>query len=91
LGGASDPKAGFLVHAARKQIEPADLDAQRSAFFSKGRACLRTSALGKRYGWGIHEDVDGRVALYPRESEMHVQLSSDLTLKQVKAMKSSRK
>jgi len=81
----------FMVHAAKKEIEPADVDAERAAFFSRGQACLRASALGKRYGWGIHHDTDGRVALYPQESEMYQRLRSDPTVKQVKAMKSSRK
>jgi len=80
----------FMVHAAKKQIEPADLDAQRGTFFSKGQACLRASALGKRYGWGIHHDAEARVALYPRESEVYHRLSNDPNLKQVKAMKGSR-
>jgi hypothetical protein len=81
----------FLVHAAKKEIGATDLETERAAFFSRGQACLRASALGKRYGWGIHHDSDGRVALYPQESEKYQRLSSDPTLKQVKAMKSSRK
>ncbi len=80
----------FAIHARKKGIPPADLDARRAAFFSRGQACLRASPLGKRYGWGIHHDPDSRVALYPRESEAYRRLSGDPALKQVKAMKSAR-
>ncbi|MGH3696072.1 MAG: DUF6157 family protein [Pseudonocardiaceae bacterium] len=33
-------------------------------FYSKSQACLRASDLGKRYGWGIHADGRGRLALF---------------------------
>ncbi|WP_298711512.1 DUF6157 family protein [Micrococcus sp. 2A] len=37
----------------------------REAFFAKSQACLRASPLGKRHGWGLHHDAEGRVALVP--------------------------
>lgn len=80
----------FAIYARKNRIEPVDLDARRAAFFSKGQACLRASPLGKRYGWGIHHDAESRVALFARESEAYQRLSHDTTLKQVKAMNSSR-
>lgn len=80
----------FAVHARKKGIAPAEMDAERAAYFSKGQACLRASALGKRYGWGIHHDAESRVALYPRESAEYQRLSQDPSLKQLRAMKSSR-
>jgi hypothetical protein len=80
----------FAVHAAKNGIDPADLEAQRAVYFSKGQACLRASALGKRYGWGIHHDAQSRLALYPRESSAYVRLSQDSALKQLKAMKGAR-
>lgn len=80
----------FATYATRNDIPPAELDARRAEFFSKGQACLRSSPLGKRYGWGIHHDAQSRVALVPRESESYLSLSQDAGLKQVKAMKSSR-
>ena len=80
----------FAVEARRRQIQPAELEARRVEFFSKGQPCLRSSPLGKRYGWGLHHDGEGRVALYPRESEAYVRLSEDSGLNQVRAMKSAR-
>lgn len=59
-------------------------------FFSKGQPCLRTSALGKRYGWGLHFDEVGRVTAVPMESSMYVCLANDPDLRQLKAMRSRR-
>ena len=53
----------FTVWADRRGIPESDRDAARAVFFSKGQPCLRSSDLGKRYGWGVHSDADGRVAL----------------------------
>jgi hypothetical protein len=80
----------FGIFARRNGIEPADLEARRAALFSKGQACLRSSPLGKRYGWGIHHDEHSRVALCARESEAYQRLSRDPAQKQVKAMKNAR-
>ncbi|MEH6308753.1 DUF6157 family protein [Olivibacter sp. CPCC 100613] len=39
---------------AQKSDLKGNLTMARTAFFSKGQACLRSSPLAKRYGWGIH-------------------------------------
>ncbi|HWV57668.1 MAG TPA: DUF6157 family protein [Longimicrobiales bacterium] len=80
----------FLVHLARSGLDPSDSGALRAEFFSKGHACLRSSPLAKRYGWGIYHDADSRVAIYPRGSAEYERLSQDPTLKQAKAMKNAR-
>jgi hypothetical protein len=80
----------FAVYAARNGIAPEELEARRAAFFSKSQACLRASPLAKSYGWGIHHDHEGRVALYARGSEEYEQLRADGSLKQLRAMRSSR-
>ncbi|MEM8531959.1 MAG: DUF6157 family protein [Chloroflexota bacterium] len=80
----------FTIYAARNGIDEAEWDSARDVFFSKGQACLRSSPLGKTYGWGIHYDSESRVALYARESDDYTRLKDDTTLKHVKAMKSSR-
>lgn len=54
----------FTVWADRRGVPEAEREASRADFFSTGRACLRSSDLGKRYGWGVHSDGGGRVALY---------------------------
>ena len=55
----------FTVWADRRRIPDAEREAARAEFFAKGQPCLRSSDLGKRYGWGVHSDAEGRVALVP--------------------------
>jgi hypothetical protein len=77
----------FETYALRAGIAVDDADA-RAAFFSKGQPCLRSSPLGKRYGWGIHHDAEGRVALVPRESAEYAALAGDAALAHTRAMRS---
>lgn len=81
----------FEVHALRAGITEADRDRERAEFFSRSQACLRSSPLGKRYGWGTHHDAEGRVALVAFGSPDYERLSSDPSLKQTRAMRSSRR
>jgi hypothetical protein len=78
----------FSVYASRNDLTSNQLEAARQQFFSKGQPCLRTSPLGRRYGWGIHCDDQGRVALYAVESDTYQRLAADPALKQVQAMQS---
>jgi len=80
----------FSIHAVRQEIPQESLEDARAAFFAKDQACLRSSPLGKRYGWGIHHDAEGRVALVPIDSEAYAALSSDPSVKQTRAMRSKR-
>ena len=80
----------FGVHAIRTEIPDAEREAARAEFFAKDQACLRASPLGKRYGWGVHHDADGKVALVPVGSDRYRELAADPSLKQLKAMRSSR-
>jgi hypothetical protein len=79
----------FAVHAERKQIAARDRKAARALFFSKGQACLRASDLCKRYGWGVHFDAQGRVALYGVESKEYAALSKGRSPKGEVAVKSA--
>ncbi len=63
----------------------------RGEFFSKGQPCFRSSALTKRYGWGIHSDADGKIALYAMESPEYMGLAADEGIKHLKGMRSSKK
>lgn len=80
----------FQVYAERQGIPPELQQEAREAFFAKSQACLRASPLGKRYGWGIHHDADGRVALVPLGSERYRSLAADPALEQTRAMRSKR-
>lgn len=79
----------FLVHAQRQEISEDD-EAERTAFFEKSRPCLRSSALGKKYGWGVHFDVNGKAAIYARDSQEYLQFSQSDELKVIKAMRNKR-
>ena len=80
----------FGVYAARNKIGKANLPAEREKFFSKGQPCLRSSPLVKRYGWGVHFDREGKVAIYAVESTEYKKLCKDKTIKHLKGMKSKR-
>jgi hypothetical protein len=81
----------FRVHQTKHDISEQDATREREAFFAKGQPCLRSSALGKRYGWGIHFDADGKVAIYARESEEYANFVKDERLVHLRAMRSKRK
>ncbi|WP_316832839.1 DUF6157 family protein [Pedobacter aquatilis] len=80
----------FQVYADRNDLLPQDYDEARKIFFSKGQACLRASPLTKRYGWGIHHDKTGKIALYGLESPEYEKLANDQSIKHVNAMRSTR-
>jgi len=80
----------FQIYTLRNEIQRNDQKEARELFFSKGQACFRASPLTKRYGWGVHFNEEGRMALYPQESEEYQRFAADKTLKVVKAMKSVR-
>lgn len=53
----------FEVYALKRDLTSGERPAARTAFFSKGQPCLRASPLTKRYGWGVHFNKDGKIAL----------------------------
>jgi hypothetical protein len=63
----------------------------REDFFSKAQPCFRSSALCKTYGWGVHSDHDGKIALISMGAPQYLQLQNDENVKHVKAMRSSKK
>lgn len=80
----------FQVHAAKKRVARKDMDREREVFFSKGQPCMRCSPLTKRYGWGVHSNAEGKIALWAIDSKEYKKLSLDQSLRQLKAMRTSR-
>ena len=80
----------FQVYAERNDLAEAQYQEAREQFFSKGQPCFRASPLSKRYGWGIHSDKEGKVAIYGRETDEYQKLATDKSLKVIKAMKSGK-
>ena len=75
-------------------LTPADADIARlrEQFFATPRACLRASPLPKKFGWGLHYDAEGRIALYGVESEEYQRLASgENGVTVLKALRSSRR
>ncbi len=80
----------FHIYALKNGIAAKGMDAEREHFFSKGQPCFRASPLGKRYGWGVHSNSEGKIAIYAVDSDDYKKLSADKTLKITKAMRSKR-
>lgn len=77
----------FETEAKRKGM-PAHA---KEAFFSKGQPCMRTSPLAKVWGWGIHFDGDGKMALLGRETEAYQRLKANESVQKVRAMRNGKK
>lgn len=84
----------FAVHVQRAGIAPGELKSRHDGlwneFFAKPRACLRASALPKKYGWGIHFDAQGKTAIYPVESAAYRRFADSQNITQLLAMRSKR-
>src|SRR5262245_29560039 len=79
----------FEVYAVLRDIPKAERPAERKTFLSKGHPHLRVSPLAKRYGWGIHNDAEGKLALIAVESPEYERLLKDLRTSKVKAFRST--
>ena len=80
----------FQTFARRNNIASSQQQKAREEFFSKGQPCLRASPLTKRYGWGVHSNKEGRIAIYGCETREYKKFLTDKSLKVVKAMRSTR-
>src|SRR4051812_41607581 len=69
----------FEVHVRHKAISEEERRARageiRAELLSKPHPCLRASLLPKKYGWGLHYDALGRIALCPVECEEYRRLA----------------
>lgn len=80
----------FQVFASKNDLTDPEHEEARRKFFSKGQACFRASPLTKKYGWGIHNNEEGKIALYGAETPMYEKLVKDKEVDKVKAMRSSK-
>jgi hypothetical protein len=81
----------FQVFVEKNGIKgKSQMASERERFYSKGQPCLRSSPLAKRYGWGVHSNEEGKVAIYAVESDEYKKFSKDKSLAHVKAMRSKR-
>ncbi|MFJ9501681.1 DUF6157 family protein [Brevibacillus centrosporus] len=65
----------YEVHIRHKEYpeETIAKDAERirAELFSKSHPCMRASMLPKKYGWGVHYDPAGKLAIYGMETEQY--------------------
>ncbi|MFZ1749659.1 MAG: DUF6157 family protein [Saprospiraceae bacterium] len=81
----------FGVFVLRKEFDAAEIILQKEIYFSKGQPCLRASPLTKSYGWGVHCDTEGKIAIYGAETSEYASFIADNSIKKFKAMRSSKK
>ena len=80
----------FEVYAVLHDIPKASWPNEREKFLSKGHPHLRVSALAKRYGWGMHNNAEGKIALVAVESAEYKRLMKDPRIIKIKAFRSKR-
>ncbi|MET1180826.1 DUF6157 family protein [Peribacillus simplex] len=81
----------FKTYLIKNQIEEENAAELRERFFSKSKACFRASPLVKNYGWGIHYNNQGKIAIYDAKSERYNQLLNQVDITKLKGMRSKRK
>lgn len=81
----------FRIYTEKNDLVESEYPAAREHFFSKGQPRLRTSPLGKRYGFGIHFNAEGKIAVYGMETETYQRLAADPEVKKSKAMRNRKK
>lgn len=87
----SEEDIAFETYALMHQVPKADWPKERQRFLSQDQACLRVSSLAKRYGWGIHNNAEGKTALVAVESSEYRRLIHDPDTTKIKAFRSSRR
>lgn len=80
----------FQIFADRNDLTEVEYEQAREQFFSKGQPCFRASPLTKTYGFGIHYDPQGKMAIYGVETAEYQKFMVDKDLGVVKAMKSKK-
>jgi Family of unknown function (DUF6157) len=86
----SEEDIAFETHAVLHEIPKAVWPTERKKFLSKGHPHFRVSALPKRYGWGIHNNAECKVALIAVESPEYEKLLNDPRITKKKAFRSQR-
>jgi Family of unknown function (DUF6157) len=81
----------FQVYADRNDLTKSEYPVARQQFFSKGQPCFRASPLTKQFGWGIHSDKTGKIALYGMETAKYQRFVDDAKIQKLRAMKTSKK
>jgi Family of unknown function (DUF6157) len=73
----------YAVNGKRRGISKSD-------FFAKTQPDFRLSPLTKRYGWGVHFNAEGKIALFAVGTLTYEMLVGDRSLTQLKGNRSTR-
>ena len=76
----------FQCYMIKNKVK-GNLNKLKEEFFSKGQPCFRASPLTNQYGWGIHYDNNGKMALYGCETTGYKKCKNDKNIKALKALK----
>jgi hypothetical protein len=74
----------YAVHRARGG------EKSREDFFATSQACLRASPLVKQFGWGVHNDAEGRIALLGMETAEYRRMLDDPAIAKAPGMRRKR-
>jgi Family of unknown function (DUF6157) len=74
----------YVVNGKRRGISKAD-------FFAKVQPDFRLSPLTKRYGWGVHFNAEGKIALFAVGTPAYEMFVADRSLTQLKGNRSTRR
>jgi hypothetical protein len=86
----------YEVHLRHKSISEEETAARgtqiRDELFQKPHPCLRASMLPKKYGWGVHYNSEGKIAIYGMESPEYRKFLEDTggNVKLLAAMRNKR-
>ena len=80
----------YGVFSQRKGFDQSEIEAERIKYFSKGQPCFRASPLTKRYGWGVHANAEGKIAIYASGSSEYEALMNDDAVQKIKAMRNKK-
>jgi hypothetical protein len=86
----TEEDVAFETYAVLHDIPKALWPTEREKFLSKGHPHLRVSPLAKLYGWGMHNNAEGKIALIAVESPEYRRLMKDPRTTKVKAFRSKR-
>ena len=74
----------YVANAERRDIA-------RDDFFARIQPDFRLSPLTQRYGWGVHTDENGKIALYAVDSAEYEMFAHNTSLTQMKGNRSKRR
>ncbi|MGH9675845.1 MAG: DUF6157 family protein, partial [Candidatus Acidiferrum sp.] len=84
----------FEIYARRNNLSAKELKERaaeiRAELFKKPHPCMRASPLPKTYGWGVHHNEKGRIAIFAVDSGEYAKLSKSNDTTVLKATRSKR-